>query len=164
MENFNMYKKLEHVCSDKNLIVDEIIKYGLDNGVYFCDNEWTNKLLNFDVSDFSLVDKYTKMIEYLGIRKIEEQFVDKVCIYYFFEKKLYETLDDDMMHFFSRHWIFFEEGSKGKELLSLNWKNKKYISVLTDSYLIKLNKLLPVVELDICDNKMVTDKIFEKNA
>jgi hypothetical protein len=27
MENFNMYKKLEHVCSDKNLIVDEIIKF-----------------------------------------------------------------------------------------------------------------------------------------
>jgi hypothetical protein len=152
MENFNMYKKLEHICSNKNTIINEITKYGLDNGVDFSCPSWRHKLLNFDVSNFSLVEKHTTIIEYLGIDEIEEKFVNIVCNYYFFEKKLCETLDDDIMRFFCRHWIFSGEGK-----WLLNWKNYGYAKKITDIYLIKLNEYLQLKNLDIPFNEKVTN-------
>jgi hypothetical protein len=162
MENFKMYEKLMLIFHDKYVVTSEILKYGIDNGIDFSQTNWKSIFTTFDVSDFELVKKYTKIIEHLGILEVEDTFADYVCSYYFFVKKLCSKLHMEkykiILEFLCQHPVFLNctDADVPEKKWLLNFENQAYRKCLTDNYLFFLDKFLVLKKINIAHNKKVT--------
>jgi hypothetical protein len=158
VENFGYYKRAIETfqmsnCSDdelsdwKLLCMQTIYDYGKERGVNFLDPNWHNVLLNVRLPP-KKVAAFVQVVDFLEIHEIEKQFVDAVFFHLFSEINLCETLDETWLEFFSVNLMFHK-------YLQI-FDNKNYACKVTDEYLMWLNNVVPVVDLDMKYMKKVS--------